>query len=677
MLVRIEDVGRSFGGRSLFADVGLTIHRNDRIGLVGPNGSGKTTLLNIVGGAELPDSGRVTMPKGVNVGLLRQEIDPNRGNSVSQEVLSVFEELDTIERELRELERRMEDLAEHHSEVPTDLATRYDICRTRFELGGGFDREARVERVLAGLGFDSERTARPLSSFSGGWLMRVELAKLLLSSPDVLLLDEPTNHLDLPSIQWFEETLADYPGAVVIISHDRTFLRRHVNRVAELEVGGLTVFDGNFERYLSQKALRSEELLARKRTQDRKIAETERFIQRFRAKATKAKQVQSRVKQLDKIERVEVVSGDPKRMRLKIPKVVRAGESILKLEGIEKSYDETVVYTGVDLAIRRGDKIALVGPNGAGKSTLLRIAAGVLAFDAGERTLGHNVTVAFFAQHQIEALNPHNNVLEELETAAQLDDIPRLRGHLGAFLFSGDDVKKKISVLSGGEKSRVALAKLLLRPANFLVLDEPTNHLDLVSREVLEEGLASYTGSMLLISHDRTFLNALVNRTVEVDHGRLVGYPGNYDDYLHRKSPASRPGAASTAPTAASPLTKLADANAPAQPAETSTPTLPEVPVAPQMTKRERIAARAETKERDRRYQRAVKRLAEAEAGIREREERLEQLSWRLGDPEIHRNIELQRQIEADRDALKDAVAQLYVEWERIAAEIESAEQVE
>ena len=299
MLVRIEDVGRSFGGRTLFADVGLTIHRNDRIGLVGPNGSGKTTLLNIVGGVEVPDNGRVTMPKNVNVGLLRQEIDTTRGSSVSEEVLSVFSELDAIERELRELERRMEDLAEHHSEVPADLATRYDVCRARFELGGGFDREARVERVLAGLGFDSERTARPLHTFSGGWLMRVELAKLLLSAPDVLLLDEPTNHLDLPSIQWFEETLTDYPGAVVIISHDRTFLRRHVNRVAELEAGGLTVFDGNFERYLSQKALRSEELIARKRTQDRKIAETERFIERFRAKATKAKQVQSRVKQLD------------------------------------------------------------------------------------------------------------------------------------------------------------------------------------------------------------------------------------------------------------------------------------------------------------------------------------------------------------------------------------------
>ncbi|MFP8881840.1 MAG: ATP-binding cassette domain-containing protein [Myxococcota bacterium] len=667
MLVRIEDVGRSFGGRTLFADVGLTIHRNDRIGLVGPNGSGKTTLLNIVGGVEVPDNGRVTMPKNVKVGLLRQEIDTTRGSSVSEEVLSVFSELDAIERELRELERRMEDLAEHHSEVPADLATRYDVCRARFELGGGFEREARVERVLAGLGFDSERTARPLHTFSGGWLMRVELAKLLLSAPDVLLLDEPTNHLDLPSIQWFEETLTDYPGAVVIISHDRTFLRRHVNRVAELEAGGLTVFDGNFERYLSQKALRSEELIARKRTQDRKIAETERFIERFRAKATKAKQVQSRVKQLDKIERVEVENDKQKLMRLKIPKVVRAGESILKLEGIEKSYDETVVYTGVDLAVRRGDKIALVGPNGAGKSTLLRIAAGVLPFDAGDRTLGHNVTVAFFAQHQIEALDPRNNVLEELETAAQIDDIPRLRGQLGAFLFTGDDVKKKISVLSGGEKSRVALAKLLLRPANFLVLDEPTNHLDLVSREVLERALASYGGSLLLISHDRTFLNALVNRVVEVDHGTLVGYPGNYDDYLRRKSPASQPAAA---------LTKLAGVNAPAQADETSTPTVAEAPAGLPMTKRERIAARAKAKERDRRYQRAVKRLTVVESEIREREEALEQLSWRLGDPEIHKDIELQREIESDRDELKNVVAQLYVEWERLAAEIESAEQV-
>jgi ATP-binding cassette subfamily F protein 3 len=658
MLMRIEEVSRSFGSRTLFRDVGLTIHRGDRIGLVGPNGAGKTTLLRIVGGFELPDHGRVHTPRGTGVGMLRQEIDPSRQVSARDEVLTVFAELEAIETELRRLETEMSDLAEHETEVPAELATRYDDCRTRFELGGGFERETRVERVLAGLGFDTERAARPLNTFSGGWLMRVELAKLLLSTPDVLLLDEPTNHLDLPSIQWFEETLAEYPGAVVIISHDRTFLRRHVNRVAELEAGGLTVFDGNYDRYLTQKEMNREQLLARKRTQDRKIAETERFIERFRAKATKAKQVQSRVKALDKIDRVALPEENMRRMRLAIPKVVRAGESVLRLDQIAKSYDETVVYRGVDLAIGRGDKVALVGPNGAGKSTLLRIAAGALEFDAGERTVGHNVTAAFFAQHQLEALDPRNSVLEELETVAQIDDIPRLRGHLGAFLFSGDDVEKKVSVLSGGEKSRVALAKLLLRPANFLVLDEPTNHLDLAAVEVLEGALSGYGGTLLLISHDRTFLNAIVDRVIEVDRGQLENYPGNYDEYLRRKAGAPEE-------PQAPPLSKLAETNAPAEPSPKSAP----------QSKRERIAAREAARQQTRRHARAVKRLGEVEDEIREREEGLERLAWRLGDPEIHKNVELGRELEAERVALKEAIDSLYREWERLAAEVESGQQ--
>lgn len=656
--MRIEEVSRSFGSRTLFRDVGLTIHRGDRIGLVGPNGAGKTTLLRIVGGFELPDHGRVHTPRGTGVGMLRQEIDPSRQVSARDEVLTVFAELEAIETELRRLETEMSDLAEHETEVPAELATRYDDCRTRFELGGGFERETRVERVLAGLGFDTERAARPLNTFSGGWLMRVELAKLLLSTPDVLLLDEPTNHLDLPSIQWFEETLAEYPGAVVIISHDRTFLRRHVNRVAELEAGGLTVFDGNYDRYLTQKEMNREQLLARKRTQDRKIAETERFIERFRAKATKAKQVQSRVKALDKIDRVALPEENMRRMRLAIPKVVRAGESVLRLDQIAKSYDETVVYRGVDLAIGRGDKVALVGPNGAGKSTLLRIAAGALEFDAGERTVGHNVTAAFFAQHQLEALDPRNSVLEELETVAQIDDIPRLRGHLGAFLFSGDDVEKKVSVLSGGEKSRVALAKLLLRPANFLVLDEPTNHLDLAAVEVLEGALSGYGGTLLLISHDRTFLNAIVDRVIEVDRGQLENYPGNYDEYLRRKAGAPEE-------PQAPPLSKLAETNAPAEPSPKSAP----------QSKRERIAAREAARQQTRRHARAVKRLGEVEDEIREREEGLERLAWRLGDPEIHKNVELGRELEAERVALKEAIDSLYREWERLAAEVESGQQ--
>jgi ATP-binding cassette subfamily F protein 3 len=658
MLLRLESVARSFGGRTLFRDVALTIHRADRIGLVGPNGAGKTTLMKIAAGLEATDSGDVTMPRGTRVAMLRQEIDPDRSCSVRAEVISAFTELAALERRLHELEHQMEELAHAGREIPSDLTDRYGDCRTQFELGGGFERESRVERILEGLGFDAERIERPLNTFSGGWLMRVELAKLLLSSPDVLLLDEPTNHLDLPSIQWFEETVADYPGAVVIISHDRTFLRRHVNRVAELEGTGLTVFDGNFDRYVEQKALRREELIANKRTQDRKIAQTERFIERFRAKNTKAKQVQSRVKALSKLERVELADERVSKMRLKIPAVKRAGRSVLRLEGIQKSYDDTVVYEGVDLSIERGNRVALVGPNGAGKSTLLRIAAGVLPFDAGERTLGHNVTVAFFAQHQLEVLDPRRSALEELEAGALIDDIPRLRGHLGAFLFSGDDVKKKVSVLSGGEKSRLALAKLLLRPANFLVLDEPTNHLDLTSREVLEDALVGYNGTLLLISHDRAFLNALVNRVVEVDRGKLREFPGNYDDYLRKKtSTAQREPAA----------VKLEPPQSPTRQADPRP--------AAALSKQERIAARERERELVRRHKRATKRLAAVEEEIREGEGRLEEIAWRLGDPEVHRNPDAIREVEAERDEIRGHVDELYREWERLAAEVEAGEQ--
>jgi len=665
MLLRLEGVARSFGGRTLFRDAALTIHRNDRIGLVGPNGAGKTTLLQIASGLEAPDSGRVSVPRGVRVAMLRQEIDPNRSCSVQSEVASAFSELAALEQNMRDLEREMEELAHAGREIPSDLTDRYGDCRTRFEIGGGFERESRVERILAGLGFDAERIERPLNTFSGGWLMRVELAKLLLTSPDVLLLDEPTNHLDLPSIQWFEETLAEYPGAVVIISHDRTFLRRHVNRVAELEGAGLTVFDGSFDRYVEQRELRREELIANKRSQDRKIAETERFIERFRAKNTKAKQVQSRIKALNKLERVVLDEERTSKMRLVIPPVARAGRRVLSLEGICKSYGDTVVYEGVDLSIERGNRVALVGPNGAGKSTLLRIAAGVLPFESGERTLGHNATVAFFAQHRLEALDPQRSALEELETAATLDDIPRLRGHLGAFLFSGDDVLKKVSVLSGGEKSRLALAKLLLRPANFLVLDEPTNHLDLTSREVLEGALVNYGGTLLLISHDRSFLNALVNRVVEVDHGQLQEYPGNYDDYLRKKTASRKLGPAETkrGPAAA----KLEPPQVPAQRAAPQ-------PAAP-LSKHERIAARERDRERTRRHKRATKRLAAVEEEIRACEQRLEEISWRLGDPDIHRNPDAIREVETERDEIRSQVDELYREWERLAAEVEAGEQ--
>ncbi len=653
MLLRLEDVSRTFGTRTLFRDVDLLVRRGDRIGLVGPNGAGKTTLLEIAGGLEPPDHGRVIRARDVRVGLLQQEIDPTREHSVREEVASVLAHLNALEVEMRDLEGQMESLGHAGEEIPGDLAERYDRCSSAFAFGGGFEREARVARTLAGLGFDDRAVERPLRSFSGGWLMRVELAKLLLSAPDVLLLDEPTNHLDLPSIEWFEATLREFAGGIVMISHDRTFLRRHATIVAELEFGRFTVYPGNYDRFLQEKSERREQRLAQKRNQDRRIAQAERLIDRFRYKASKARMVQSRIKALDRLERVEIEAEHRKAPRLRIPAPARAGEMVLRLEGIHKRYGETRVYEGVDLRVRRGARVALVGPNGSGKSTLLRIAAGILPYDAGERHLGHNVQVAFYAQHQLEALDSGHTVLQELETVAHTEDIPRLRGHLGAFLFSGDDVLKKVSVLSGGEKSRLALAKMLLRPANFLVLDEPTNHLDVAACEVLDDALRSYPGTLLFISHDRSFINGLATLVVEVLSGALTEHPGNYDDFLRR---TAAPASASTpAPAAASP-----------------DPPASRPRKAP--SKRERIAQREEEKESARRRVRTRKRLAALEGEIVDLEQQLEALSWRLGDPQVFRDADRVRTLGTERTELRQSIDDRYAEWERLSAEVEASE---
>jgi ATP-binding cassette subfamily F protein 3 len=647
MLLRLEGVTRSIGGRDLFRDATLGVKENDRVGLVGPNGAGKTTLLRIAAGDEIPDAGSVVVPRQVRIGLLRQEIDPDRDGSVFEEVSSVLSHLDDLEAELRALEAEMERAGEEGGDVSAALAARYDRCRAAFELSRGFERSARVERVLHGLGFDADARARPLRSFSGGWLMRVELAKLLLSAPDVLLLDEPTNHLDLPSIQWFEETLAEYPGAAVIISHDRTFLRRHATRVAELDRGRLTVFDGNYDRYVREREQRRAHLLAQRAGQERRIAEISRFVERFRYKASKARQVQSRIKALEKMESVDVAPASGAGLRMRIPEPARSGDSVLRLEGVHKSYGAHPVYRGVDLLVRRGDRVALVGPNGAGKSTLLRISAGALPIDAGERTLGHNVEVAFYAQHQLEVLQPTRSVLEELASAAATEDFPRLRGHLGAFLFSGDDVEKKVSVLSGGEKARLALAKMLLRPANFLILDEPTNHLDVDACEVLEKALVRYAGTLMLISHDRTFINALATRVVDVSGGVIREYLGDYDDYLRSKATES---AASPAPGSEAAESEGSGA------------------------KQKRIEVRRRAKEHARRLGKARKRLAVLEDEIAVLEERLEGLTWRAADPEVCRDGEAARAVETERADTRTAIDERYREWERLAEEVESFE---
>jgi ATP-binding cassette subfamily F protein 3 len=568
---------------------------------------------------------------------------------VRAEASTALAELDALEGELRATEAEMEALGESGQSIPAALSERYDRAGLRFEQGGGFERHARVAETLAGLGFGDEKADRPLSTFSGGWLMRVELAKLLLAQPDVLLLDEPTNHLDLPSIQFFESTLDRFPGAVLVVSHDRTFLRRQTNRILELDGrGGLHLFEGGYDRYLEQRAERREELLARKVNQDRVIAEHERFVERFRYKATKARQAQSRLKTLSKIDRIELEPEGRRSIQLALSPPARAGERVLALEGIRKTYGNETVYEGVDLTVRRGERVALVGPNGAGKSTLLRIAAGVIEPDAGERRLGHNVQAAFFAQHALESLDADATVLAEVARDAHTEDVPRLRGLLGALLFTGDDVDKRISVLSGGEKARVALAKLLLRPANLLILDEPTNHLDIEACEVLEAAFSEFAGTLLFVSHDRAFLNALATRVVEVMPDQLGDHLGNYDVYLERKARLPEPGETDGVPRSSSP-------------SETAT-------VPPE--KEARLRERARRKERDRSARRVVK----LEIQIAEHEARKEAVTAQLALPDVYQDPKRIQSVQAEQaevDALLDAA---YAEWERLSESLSDFE---
>ena len=653
LLLRLEDLSKRIGARLLFGGASVVVRAGDRIGVVGPNGAGKTTLLHTLTGEEPPDEGEIHRARDVRIGLLRQEIDPRASHTVREEARTALADLDALEEELRRIETEMSERGAAGEALPKALTERYDALGLRFEQGGGFARHARVDEVLAGLGFETEDLDRPLSTFSGGWLMRVELAKLLLGQPEILLLDEPTNHLDLPSIQFFETTLERFPGAVIVVSHDRTFLRRQTNRIIELDGrGGFALYEGGYDRYLEQRALRREELLARKANQDRVIAEQERFIERFRYKATKARQAQSRIKALEKMERIEIEPEGRKAMRLALPEPPRSGERVLSLEGIHKRYGDDPVYEGVDFHVQRGEKVALAGPNGAGKSTLLRIAAGALDFDEGERALGHNVEAAFFAQHQLESLDASLSVYEEVAKDARTEDVPRLRGLLGALLFTGDDVDKKISVLSGGEKARVALAKLLLRPANLLILDEPTNHLDIEACEVLEDAFQQFEGTLLFVSHDRSFINALATRVVEVEHGHLEDHLGNYDAYLERKR--RRDG---VDPTAAD----GARATPRAIPADDSEP-------------RADKAARMQDRERRKERDRVSRRITKLEERIAEDETRKEAVTARMADPEVYADPARVQEVQAEEASIEAEIAAGYEEWERLSEQLAELE---
>jgi ATP-binding cassette, subfamily F, member 3 len=531
-VIFVEKVNLQFGSKVLFDDVSFHLRPKEKVGLVGENGTGKTSLFKVITGKSLPDSGKVILRKGLRLGLLEQDIEGGNETVLERVVLgdAHFLKIKT------EMEHLQSDQAYHD---------RYGDLQHEFERLGGYDREARAKTILLGLGIKPEKWDQPLDQLSGGWRMRCELSRLLLQGPDVLLLDEPSNHLDLRSVVWLESFLRAYEGSVLLISHDRRFLNALVSRIVELDRGSLSIYTGNYDDYEKQKQEKAELLVSQAANQNRKIAEVERFIERFRAKNTKATQVQSRIKMLGKMERIQTTQST-KTIHFRFPQPARTGRNVLEVQEVSKSYGSLKVYENFSINFERGWKVALVGENGAGKSTLLKLMAGALQPDEGEIKLGANVSRSYFAQHQGETLNFKHTVFQSLEESAPGLLLTEKRNILGAFLFAGDDVEKKVSVLSGGERSRLALARMLCgggnsnekisRPPSLVLFDEPTNHLDMRSREHLAAVLSDYEGSLVVISHDRFFLDGFINRVWEVEGGALKDYPGHYSDYEWAKS---------------------------------------------------------------------------------------------------------------------------------------------
>ncbi len=528
-MLQLKDVVKQFADQVVLRHVAWHVRPTDRIGLCGENGAGKTTLLRLLAGQSEVDAGHLQLARGTTIGYLPQEGLEHGGRDLFTEVRSALEELLLVEAELKQLETRISRQAE-----PSDL-DRYAELQELFRQRGGYTMEAEIGRVLKGLGFAEEDWRKPCEQFSGGWQMRIALAKLLLQKPNLLLLDEPTNHLDLPARDWLEGYLAAYPYAVVLVSHDRFFLDQVVSRIVEIWHAQLTDYPGNYSRYLIARDERVAALRETKRRQDEEVARLEAFINKFRYNANKAALVQSRVKMLDKIERIEL-PPERKKIGFSFPAPPKSGQLSIALAGVRHGYNNKTVIEEVDLSVGRGERIALVGANGAGKSTLMRLLAGVETPLQGEREEGHNLVMSYFAQDQARTLDAGLTVLEQITRAAPFEMVPKVRNLLGAFLFHGDDVHKRVSVLSGGERNRLALAILLLEPANLLLLDEPTNHLDLASKEVLLNALKGYQGTLIFVSHDRYFVDALASRVVEVASQRATSYLGNYEDFLRAKS---------------------------------------------------------------------------------------------------------------------------------------------